>query len=126
MSCILDASAILALIFDEPGAEIVVPVARGSSLLSVNLSEVIQRVLAIDGNPDRAEDAVDRLEIEIVPFDRTLARLTAELRERTSFMGASFADRACLALGLQTGYPILSSDQDWRKLDIGIDIRMIR
>ena len=126
MRVILDASALLALVFGEPGAEIVAAQARTSRILSVNFSEVVQRVIAIDGNPDRAEEAVDILGIEVVPFDRRLARLTAELREKTSFMGASFADRACLALGLASGAPILSSDQDWRKLDIGIDIRMIR
>lgn len=126
MRAILDASAMLALIFGETGADIVALQARASRILSVNFSEVLQRVIAIDGNPDRAEEAADLLGIEVVPFDRRLARLTAELREKTSFMGASFADRACLALGLASGAPILSSDQDWRKLDIGIDIRMIR
>ncbi|MGH6786888.1 MAG: type II toxin-antitoxin system VapC family toxin [Novosphingobium sp.] len=126
MSCILDASAMLALIFDEPGADLVAPVARGSSLLSVNFSEVVQRVIAIDGIPERADEAVDRLEINVVPFDRRLGRVTAELRERTAFMGASFADRACLAMGVVTGLPILSSDRDWGKLDLGIDIRLIR
>ena len=126
MKAILDASALLALVFNEPGAEIVVGEARTSVILSVNFSEVVQKVISIDGNPERAEEAVDLLGIEVVPFDRRLARLTAELRERTAFMGASFADRACLALGLASGAPILSSDQDWQKLDLGIDIRMIR
>ena len=126
MRAILDASAMLALIFGETGADIVALQARASGILSVNFSEVLQRVIAIDGNPDRAEEAADLLGIEVVPFDRRLARLTAELREKTSFMGATFADRACLALGLESGAPILSSDQDWQKLDIGIDIRMIR
>ena len=126
MSVVLDASALLALIFDETGAENVAPHARGSQILAVNFSEVVQRVITIDGNPDRAEEAADRLEIGVAPFDRRLARLTAELRQPTSFMGASFADRACLAFGLVTGRPVLSADQVWRKLDLGIDIRMIR
>jgi ribonuclease VapC len=126
MRAILDASALLALVFDEAGAEFVAAEARTSCILSVNFSEVVQRVIAIDGNPDRAEEAVDLLGIEVVPFDRRLARLTAELREKTSFMGASFADLACLALGLASGAHILSSDPDWRRLDIGVDIRMIR
>ena len=116
MKTILDASALLALVFGEPGADIVAAQAKTSRILSVNFSEVVQKVISIDGNPDRAEEAVDLLGIQVVPFDRRLARLTAELRAKTSFMGASFADRACLALGLATGAPILSSDQDWQKL----------
>lgn len=126
MTVVLDASALLALIFDEPGGDAVAKVSRGSWLLSVNFSEVVQRVIAIDGNPDRAEEAVDRLEVEIVPFDRKLARIAAELREHTAFMGASFADRACLALSLQSGRRVLSADRDWAKLDLGIDIHLIR
>jgi PIN domain nuclease of toxin-antitoxin system len=126
MSVILDASALLALIFDEPGAAVVASHAKGSSLLSVNFSEVVQRVIAIQGSPQRAEEAVDKLEIAVVPFDRKLARIAAELRAPTAFMGASFADRSCLALGLLTGKTILSSDRDWEKLDLGIEIRLIR
>ena len=126
MTCILDASAMLALIFDEPGGEIVAQVARGARLLSVNFTEVVQRVIVIDGNPQRAEEAVDRLEIEVVPFDRELARSTADLREPTSFIGASLADRACLALGRQSGLAILTADRDWRKLSLDIEIQLIR
>jgi PIN domain nuclease of toxin-antitoxin system len=126
MSVILDASAMLALLLEEPGAEIVLPLAKGSRLLSVNFCEVIQRVVAMGGAAALAEQAVDRLEIAVVPFDRSLARKAAGLREPTKFMGASLADRACLALGLASGLPVLSGDRAWLKLELGIDIRMIR
>ncbi len=126
MPVILDASAMLAMLFDEQGGAMVVERARGSMILSVNFSEVVHKVVAVDGHPDRAEEAADRLEITVAPFDRLLARITAELRQPTAFMGASFADRACLAFGLATGAPIFSADRDWQKLDLGITIRMIR
>lgn len=126
MTAILDASAYLALLFDEPGAEVVVPLARGSQILSVNFSESLARVIAIDGQVDRAERAADRLEIGVTAFDRTLARMTAELREPTAHIGASFADRACLAFAMATGHPVFTADKDWSKLDLKIDIRQIR
>jgi ribonuclease VapC len=126
MSVILDASALLALLFDEPGAEVVSPLAKRSQLLAVNYCEVMQRVIAIVGDAGLAETEIERLEIAVVPLDRSLARVAAELRERTRFIGASLADRACLAHGLATGLPILSADRDWLKLDLGIEIRMIR
>lgn len=126
MSVILDASALLALLFDEPGGDVVLPLAKGSRLLSVNFSEVIQRVVATGGAAEQAEQAIDRLEIAIIPFDRRLARAAADLREPTKFIGASLADRACLALGQTSSLPILSGDRDWCKLDLGIEIRMIR
>lgn len=126
MTIILDASAYLALIFGERGSDAVAPHARGSQILAVNFSEVLARVIAIDGHIERAELATTRLEIGIQPFDRRLARLTAELREKTSMIGASLADRACLAFALLTGWPVLTADTDWAKLDLGIDIRQIR
>jgi ribonuclease VapC len=126
VSVILDASAMLALLFDEPGAEVVAPLAQGSRLLAVNYCEVVQRVIPIVGDGDRAELEIYRLEIAVIPFDRSLARMAANLREPTRFIGASLADRACLAFGLATGMPILSADRNWLKLDLGIDIRMIR
>lgn len=126
MSVILDASAMLALLQDEPGADTVLPLAQGSRLLSVNFCEVVQRILARGGKAAMAEQALDRLEIAVVPFDRPLARIAADLREPTRFMGASLADRACLALGRASGMPILSADRDWLKLELGIEIRMIR
>jgi ribonuclease VapC len=126
MTVILDASAMLALLQNEPGADTVLQLAKGSRLLSVNFCEVMQRIQAKGGIATLAEQAIDRLEIAVVPFDRPLARTAADLRERTKFMGASLADRGCLAFGLATGMPILSADQAWLKLDLGIDIRMIR
>jgi PIN domain nuclease of toxin-antitoxin system len=126
MSVVLDASALLALIFAERGYENVIAPARGSHIVSVNFSEVAARIIAIDGDIARADVVVNRLEISVAPFDRQLARITAELRPKTSSIGASFADRACLAFGAQTGLPILSADKRWMELDLGLDIRMIR
>ncbi len=126
MSVILDASAMLALLFKERGEDIVLPQAQRSWLLSVNFTEVIQRVIVTGGNSDQAEHTIDRLEIVIVPFDRLLAREAADLHARTRSVGASLADRGCLALGLRSGMPILSGDRAWMRLDLGLDIRMIR
>lgn len=126
MSVVLDASAMLALLFEERGASFVRPQARRGQLLSVNFTEVIERVIRAGGNPGQAEHTIDRLEIAIVPFDRILARRAADLRAPTRFIGASLGDRACLALGLTTALPILTADRDWQQLDLGLDIRIIR
>ena len=126
MKVILDASAMIALIFGENGAENVIPHAQGSQILAINFSEVVARVIAIDGNPERAEVSADRLEINVVPFGKKHARLTAEMMKRTSSVGASLADRACLAFAEDSGLPVLTADKDWSKLELGIDIRQIR
>ena len=126
MSVILDASALLALIFNEPGAETVTPFARGSQILSVNFTEVVGRVQAIEGDTKRLIAAIDSLEIHVRPFDRVLAQMAGELRAHTDRIGASLADRACLAFAILHREPLLTADKGWSKLDLGLDIRQIR
>ncbi len=116
----------LTLIFGEKGAENLIPYAQGSQILSINFSEVVARVIAIDGKPERAEVAASKLEIVVVPFDQKLAKLTAEIIERTSTIGASLADRASIAFAEASGLPVLTADKDWSKLELGLDIRQIR
>ena len=126
MSVVLDASAVLALLYDEPGKELVAAHAKGSQLLSVNLSEILTRVIDKEGDPVRVRKLIARLEIEIVVFDGELATDTALLRFDTKKIGASLGDRACLALAKRQNRPVLTADTQWDKLDLAIDIRQIR
>lgn len=123
---VLDASAMLALIFGETGGDLVANLSRNGAISAVNFSEVITRILAIEGDANMADKAVARLEIDVVPFDAAVARQVADLRAPTKHLGLSLGDRTCLALGMATRSPILTADQDWTKLDLGIDIRLIR
>lgn len=116
----------LALIFGEKGAELVASLSRNGVISAVNFSEVITRILAINGDANLADRAVARLEIGVVPFDVAVARQVADLRAPTKHLGLSLGDRTCLALGMTAQSLILTADQDWAKLDLGIDIRLIR
>ena len=126
MSVVLDSSALLALLLDEPGKDIVMEHAQGARLLSVNLTEILTRVFDRGGDPLAARLQISRLEVKTVAFDEQLAVSAAILREPTKSIGASLGDRACLSLALATGLPVLSADRKWAKLDVGVDIRMIR
>ena len=126
MSVVLDASAVLALLYDEPGKEIVLQHALGARLLSVNLCEVLTRAIDKGGDPDEVQALIERLQFEIAPFDEDLAIEAAKLRVSTGRIGASLGDRACLAFTAGSGLPVLTADQKWAKLDLGIDIRLIR
>ncbi|HEX8554035.1 MAG TPA: type II toxin-antitoxin system VapC family toxin [Sphingomonas sp.] len=126
MTLVLDASAVLAVIFEEAGADIVLASSRDAKLSAVNLDEVLhksarRRIAAHD-----VEAQLDRLLIAITPFDMHQARVAAQLHPRLQGLGISFADRACLALAHVTNRSVLSADKDWAALDIGIDIRLIR
>lgn len=126
MTVVLDASAMLALIFGERGAELVADLSRNGTISAVNFSEVITRILTISDDANVADEAVARLEIDVVPFDAEAARQVAYLRGPTKHLGLSLGDRACLALGMATQSLILTADKEWAKLDLGIDIRLIR
>lgn len=126
MRLVLDASALLAVLLDEPGGDRVLPVLQGAVMSAVNLSESVSR--AIDrGFP--ASDAlalVDRFRLTVSAFDRKQAELAAGLRLAMRAKGLSLGDRACLALALDLDCPVLTADRAWAALDLGVDIRLIR
>lgn len=123
---VLDASAVLALLGNEPGSGAVED-ALGSALLSsVNLAEVVSK-LSDRGMPEAEWRVVLRLlDVEVRPFESSHALLCATLRRRTRGLGLSLGDRACLALALAERSPVLTADRRWLELDVGIEIRSIR
>jgi ribonuclease VapC len=125
---VLDASALLAWMADEPGARRVGEVfGAGSSVMSaVNWAEVLAK-LADRGVTDEDQRKVrGSLDLRIREFDEAAAHTCAALRRSTSRHGLSIGDRACLALARATGLPVLTADRAWQKLDIGVDVEVIR
>ncbi|MGH8567278.1 MAG: type II toxin-antitoxin system VapC family toxin [Gammaproteobacteria bacterium] len=122
----LDASALLAFLFREEGAERAAAHLSESCLSAVNLAEVIGRFVR-DGHD--AHEVLARLaasETELVPFTPEQAAIAAQLIPRTSRLGLSLGDRACLALALSRGIPAFTADRDWKKLKLGLSISVIR
>ena len=126
MSIVVDASATLALLFDEAGATVVQAAARRALISAVNFDEVLHKG-ARRGLPFESTLALlHRLEIEIVPFDADQARRSAPLHPDLHRRGIAFGDRACLALAMASGSMVLTADIAWAELDVGLDIRLIR
>jgi ribonuclease VapC len=123
---VVDASALLALINAEPGAHAVDAVLGQAVISAVNLSEVIAKLGDIGIADDDAWHAAGDLVPTVVAFDTELARIAARLRRATRGHGLSSGDRACLALAEKLRLPVLTADQAWRKLSIGLDIRFVR
>jgi ribonuclease VapC len=123
---VLDASAVLAVYFDEPGAEVVRPILVGSLLSSVNYSEVIGKALDKGDAYAVALRKLATMGFAVIAHDMVLARRTGELRPLTRRLGLSVGDRACLALAEREHLPALTADRAWAGLDVGIDIRVIR
>lgn len=126
MAGVLDASAVLAVYLDEPGAEAAEGVIAGSLLSSVNYTEVIGRALDRGRSFDHILLSLARMAFVVVAHDLTLARRAGELRLPTRRFGLSIGDRACLALAERERLPAYTTDRMWANLNLGIDIRLIR
>ena len=126
MSCVLDSSAVLAVIRNEPGADCVLPATPGGLLSAVNLSEVYYKALDHGADIERVRLAIRDLKLVIVPFADEHALIAASIRRETLRRGISFADRACLALGIATELPVITGDRTWLELGVGARVRMFR
>jgi ribonuclease VapC len=123
---VLDASALITSLRNEPGADKVAPVFTQSCISAVNLAETISK-LVVYGRPlDAAAYQIERLRIPLAPFDGGQARLVASLSQATRMAGLSLGDGACMALGLQQGLPVLTADGKWTEVDVGVPAEMIR
>ena len=125
-SVVLDASALLALLNEEPGKDVVEEAIGDCSISAVNYCEVIGKLIDAGVPDDDARHTVDLLNIEIVDFDAELAFQAASLRLATRRFGLSLGDRCCLALGIARKATVLTSERNWSKLKIGAKVKQIR
>jgi ribonuclease VapC len=125
-SVVLDASALLALLQDELGGDLVRErIAHGAAISAVNYEEVLS--VLCDRIPlETAAALVDELELDCVPFDRRQARVATSLKPLYPRGHVSQADRACLALALELGQPALTGDRKWRDAETGAIVELIR
>ncbi len=123
----LDASAVLALLNHEPGADKLTPdLLSDATCSTVNLAEVQTKLVSAGGNPDDAwEDTLSPIR-EATPFTGEQARIAGSLVAQTRALGLSLGDRACLALGLALQAPVYTADKSWKKLKLGVPIHVIR
>jgi ribonuclease VapC len=126
---VLDTSALLALLNDEPGAEKLPPepeLMSHAAMSTVNLAEAQGKLVSNGITPDEAWDAVTAPVRDIFVLDEKQARLVGALVPQTRMFGLSLGDRACLALGITLKAPVYTADRQWAKLNLGIPIEVIR
>ena len=125
---VLDASALLAMLNEEPGGARVADVIASARISAVNYAEVISHYIRV-GMPKHDVDAMlDPLPMEIVPVDKALAQLAGRLREVTADAGLSLGDRFCMALAIRDGAPAWTADKIWRTVAdaVKVDVVVIR
>jgi ribonuclease VapC len=126
---VLDASAVLAVIFGEAGADRVAGHLPGARISAVNAAEVMTKLVDL-GMPEGTVDAIfEGLQLTVLPFEMAHARASARLRTLTRAAGLSLGDRACLAVAGQLDAPAFTTDRAWSRLDgadVGVTIELLR
>lgn len=114
---VLDASATLALMMGEAGAERVAAFLPGALMSTVNVAEVVAKL--VERDPAAAAKvfrAIGELGIDMVPFDGDQALISGALRSVTCHAGLSLGDRACLAVAKVKNLPVVTADRAWLRI----------
>ena len=123
---VVDASAVLAVIFREPGQEKVRPILDDARISAVNLTEVVTRLIDRDASEEDIAATLNDMCLKVVPFDSELAMAAARLRGRTRAKGLSLGDRACVALAVADQATVVTTDRAWAELDLPVPVLLIR
>ena len=124
---VFDASAILALLQQERGAETLTEEIRSRAIVStVNLAEVQAKLVKKGNDPDKSWAAALSTVRAVEPYTSEQARISGDLIAITEKYGLSLGDRSCLALAIALKAPVYTTEQVWRGLKLGVPIHVIR
>lgn len=115
---VLDSSAILAVINSETGAENVARLLSSSLVSTINVAEVLTKIVDKGISLEAALEEFLKLGLEIIDFDVNQAAKAAELRPLTKHLGLSMGDRCCLALAISENLPAVTADKNWLNLTL--------
>ena len=128
---VLDSTAVLAVLFDEPGAARVLDLLPGSLLSAVNLAEIHAHLLLSGHSAAQAWNHLLSLGFEVVPFSQEQARLASDLvllgatPGRSRLQPLSQAGRACLALAIERSATVYTTNRRWKTLPIDVEVVVI-
>lgn len=123
---VLDASAIMAILLGESGANRLTKLHSGALVSAVNTAEVHTRLIRIGRDEQRAWREIATLGCISVPFDERSARSAGMLSSITRPYGLSLGDRACLALAIERKARVYTTDRIWKSIPLQIEVEVIR
>ena len=124
---VFDASAVLAMLRDEPGGREADAYVGRAAISAVNLQEVVKELAREGVGEPEIRSILDELDVEVVPHDSEAAVHAGLLYRLTKVFGRSLGDRSCMALGIALGVPVVTTDREWSAVNIeGLDMRLLR
>ncbi len=123
---VLDASALLCLLNDEPGAARVIVALPSAVIGAVNLAEVVSTLRERGLSAEEVEEVLGGLHLDVRPLTAAQATATGHLWSATRARGLSIGDRASLALAAELGAVVLTTDQAWAEAEVGVEVELIR
>jgi PIN domain nuclease of toxin-antitoxin system len=126
--CVVDASAVLAWVFNERGEDTVDRILPYSALSTVNLAEVLYKAAEEGASTNSLPEDLKGYGVTLEPFTVEDARLVEEIKRaaRVRGVGLSLGDSCCLATALRLHVAAVGADQAWEALDLAVDIRPFR
>ena len=127
-AAVLDSSAVLAVILEEPGAALVEALLPGAKVSAVNFGEVAAKLCDLGMPQPTVETVLGGLQVDVRAHDREAALAAGFLRTATRAAGLSLGDRACLALAAALGVPVVTADRSWQSVAkaAGVQVTPIR
>jgi ribonuclease VapC len=122
---VLDASALLAMIREEPGGEVVAGAIARARMSAVNFAEVVSFLIHVGGPAPEIDDMLTPLPVSVIHADLELAWRAGRLRKTTAKAGLSLGDRFCLALAARDRLPAWTADRQWRGIASRIDVDIV-
>ncbi|MEZ6128902.1 MAG: type II toxin-antitoxin system VapC family toxin [Planctomycetaceae bacterium] len=125
-SVIFDASAVLAVLNRETGHEKAAESIYGAAISAVNYGEVLKKSAERGGSISHVAAILRQQRMQVTPFDAEQAVQAAEIWWECKPLGLSFADRACIALGLTLKVPIITAEQSMSQVELPVEFQLIR
>jgi ribonuclease VapC len=126
VTIVLDASAVLVLLLDEPGADVVAEAVPDSVLSTVNLAEVLSKLGDRGVDTSGLADHLVAAGVRVEPMIEQDAAEVAGLRRLDTGNLLSLGDRCCLALARRLSCAVLTADRAWSAVDMDVEVRQVR
>ena len=124
---VLDSTAVIALLYSEPGHQYVQEVLDKSAVSAVNLAEIVNKLAQRGPTSEVVRQSLVQLKLRVEDWSEGMAYQSVEFAPYSKSHGLSFGDRACLTLAKQLRATVVTSDKTWRRLPpLGVPIMIFR